>query len=231
MSTSAMSHQPGRVRRIDWHAATVIRGLLLAGVVAVVLYGLGDLVSGLTYDGYSFRDQAISELTAFGSPVRPLMVGVMLIHAVLVAALGLGVWLSDERPVVHWMGSCLIAAGLVGLPTHTVFAMSSRGMDTGFNDTMHITLSVVFSLLVFAAMILAAVAYRGWFRWYSLATLTVLIAFGAAASMAMNGIDENDTPWAGGFERINAYAYFVWLVALALVLLYHQHSVSQGPER
>jgi hypothetical protein len=27
------------------------------------------------------------------------------------------------------------------------------------------------------------------------------------------------TTWAGGFERINAYAYFAWLVVLAVVLL------------
>ena len=36
----------------------------------------------------------------------------------------------------------------MGIATHTFWAMSSRGMATGFNDTMHITLSGVFSLLV-----------------------------------------------------------------------------------
>jgi hypothetical protein len=30
------------------------------------------------------------------------------------------------------------------------------------------------------------------------------------------GIEENFTPWAGGFERINAYAFFAWLVVLAV---------------
>lgn len=51
-----------------------------------------------------------------------------------------------------------MGAGLVGIPTHTVFAMSSRWMEAGFNDTMHIVLSSVFSLFVFSAMILSAVA-------------------------------------------------------------------------
>ena len=27
------------------------------------------------------------------------------------------------------------------------------------------------------------------------------------------------TPWAGGFERINAYTYFAWIVVLAVVTL------------
>jgi hypothetical protein len=29
-----------------------------------------------------------------------------------------------------------------------------------------------------------------------------------ASAFAIQGIEQNDTPWAGGFERINAYAYF-----------------------
>ena len=29
-------------------------------------------------------------------------------------------------------------------------------------------------------------------------------------------------PWAGGFERINAYAYFAWLVVLAVMVIRHE---------
>jgi hypothetical protein len=50
------------------------KGLLVAAIASVIVYGLGDLVSGLLYDGYSYQDQWISELSASGSPVRPLMV-------------------------------------------------------------------------------------------------------------------------------------------------------------
>jgi hypothetical protein len=30
---------------------------------------------------------------------------------------------------------------------------------------------------------------------------------------------QDDTPWAGGFERINAYAYFAWLIVLAVTVM------------
>jgi hypothetical membrane protein len=193
--------------------------LLVAGIVAVGVYALGDLLSGLLYEGYSYRDQAISELAAFGSPVRPLMVAAILVHGLLLVAFGVGVWRSADRRSLRWVGLLLVAAGLVGFPTHTVFAMSSRWMEGGFNDTMHIILSSVFSLFVFVAVALSAVAYRGWFRLYSIVTLVVLIGFGGAASIAIRGIEENLTPWAGGFERINAYAYFAWLVVLAVTVI------------
>jgi hypothetical membrane protein len=193
------------------------RLLLAAGIGAVVLYGTGDLVSGLLYQGYRFADQAISELTAFGSPVRPVMTSVILIHGVLVTAFGIGLWLSAHRRSLRWAGIFMIGAGLIGFPTHTVYAMSSRWMAPGFNDTMHIALSMTFSVLVVAAIVATAVAYRGWFRWYAIATAIVLIAFGAASGVAIQGIEQDQTAWAGAFERVNAYAYFLWIVVLAVI--------------
>jgi hypothetical membrane protein len=191
----------------------------MAGIAAVVVYVIGDLLSALLYNGYSYLDQAISELSAFGSPVRPLMVTVILIHSLLVLAFGVGVLRASSRRSLSWVGGLLIAIGVVGFPNHTVWAMSSRGMEGGFNDTMHIILSAVFSVLVVAAMALSAVAYRGWFRLYALATIGAVVGFGMASGFAIQGIEQNDTPWAGGFERINAYATFAWYVVLAVTVM------------
>jgi hypothetical membrane protein len=202
--------------------------LLMAGIAAVVVYVIGDLVSSLLYDGYSYIDQWISELSAFGSPVRPLMVTVILTHGVLLVAFGVGVLRVSRRTSLSWVGGLLIAIGVVGFPTHTVWAMSSRGMEGGFNDTMHATLSVVFGVLLIAAMALSAVAYRGWFRVYSLVTIAVVVGFGMASSFAIQGIEQNDTPWAGGFERINAYATFAWLVVLAVTVMRREVPAAQS---
>jgi hypothetical membrane protein len=198
-------------------STTAQKSVLLTAVAAVAVYVAGDVLSSALYDGYSWRDQAISELSAFGSPVRPLMVTVILIHNVLLLAFGIGLLQVARRRSAWWIGALQVADFvLVGLATHTFWAMSSRGMPAGFNDTMHIALSGVFSLLVVAMMILSAVAYPGWFRFYAIATVVVVVGFGIASSFAMSGIDQDDTPWAGGFERINAYAYFAWLVLLAV---------------
>lgn len=194
------------------------RRLLLAGVVAVGAYALGDLFSGLFYDGYRFRDQAISELTAIGSPVRPLMVAVIMVHGLLLVAFGVGVWRLGDRKSPRLVGPFLIAANVVGLILHPVFPMHSRGMTTGFTDIMHGAMTAVFSLLVFGALLLAAMGYRGWFRLYSIGTLLVLVGFGMLSSLAIPNVDKNlPTPWMGAFERISAYAYLGWLVVLAMI--------------
>ena len=202
-----------------WRRQAAQKALLMAGVAAVGVYVIGDVASGLLYDGYSFANQAISELSAFGSPERPLMVTVILVHGVLLVVFGFGVLDAADRPSLRWVGILLVASGVIGFPTHTAWAMSSRGTDTGFNDTMHIALTVVFTLLVGAAVVLSAVAYSGWFRAYAIATLAALAGFGAAASFAMRGLDQNDTPGVGVFERLNAYAYFAWIVVLAFTMM------------
>lgn len=203
----------------NWWQGRTKNVLLIAGIASVVVYGLGDLVSGLLYEGYSYRDHAISELSAFGSPVRPLMVAVILIHGLLVQTFGVGIWRFADRKSLRWAGLMPIGAGAVGFATHTILAMSSRGLKAGFNDTMHIILPAVFSIFVFAAIVFSAVAHRGGIRLYSIATLSVIVGFGGAASMAIRGIAQNSTPWPGGFERINAYTHFVWLVVLAVTMM------------
>jgi hypothetical protein len=70
-------------------------------------------------------------------------------------------------------------------------------MTAGFNDTMHASSSLAFGLVVFVAVALSAVAYPGWFRLCAIATIPILVEFGAAWSVAIQGIEQNFTPWAG----------------------------------
>jgi hypothetical membrane protein len=228
MNELASVDSSGSMVAAAWRSRTAGKALLVAGTAAVGVYAVGDLLSGLLYEGYSFKDQVISELTALGSPVRLLMLAAMTAHGLLVAAFGVGIWRSaGRRRNLRWVGPLLIASSIVGFFTHVVFPMSSRWMEPSFTDTMHIIGTVVWSLFVLVAMALSAIAYRGRFRLYSIATLLVLVGFGAASSIAMAGLEENLTPWAGGFERINAYAFFAWLVVLAVTVM--RRSLSEVP--
>jgi Protein of unknown function (DUF998) len=222
-----------------WRSRTVTKALLIAGIVAAGLYVVGDVVSGLVYNAsrpYSFRDQWISELTALGSPVRPLMVAVITAHNVLLIALGLGIWRAAGRSgSLRWVGLGLVATTVFASAIHPFFPMASRW---NFTDTpMHGILSVVWSLGISAVVILAAVAYRGWFRLYSIGTVLAMMAFGIASGIAFQGIEQNNTPWAGAFERINAYMLMAWLVVLVVTVIRHpveqttaEHGATDGPQ-
>ena len=64
MNTVSSADSCGDIISRWWRGRAANKILLLAGVAAVVVYALGDFLSGLLYDGYSYLNQAISELSA-----------------------------------------------------------------------------------------------------------------------------------------------------------------------
>jgi hypothetical protein len=69
----------------------------------------------------------------------------------------------------------------------------------------------------------AATAFGTWFRLYSIATIVVMLVFGAITSFYAPQVQANEpTPWVGAYERINAYGYMLWIGVLAGLLLRQQ---------
>ena len=208
-------------------------GLLMCGFAAAALYVVGDIVAGFAYKSsrpYSFRDQWISELTATGSPVRPGMVTVVTIHDLLLIAFGMGVWRAGadaQNRSLRWAGVALIATHALGLAIHPFFPMTSRWLEPTSAEWIHPASSAVWGIGISVAIVLAAVAIRGWFWWFSIASLIVILGFTALSSVAIQGIDENDTPWAGALERVSAYGFMVWLVGLAWITLRPYRAVAK----
>jgi hypothetical protein len=142
-------------------------------------------------------------------------------HGLLMIAFSVGVWLCGHgNQPLRWTAGFLFAAQAITLPLHPFFPMSSRGTSTGSNDTWHLGLTMAFSVLIVAAVVASAVAFKGWFRLYAIATVVVMMVFAALTGPVMNGIANGlPTPWLGAFERVNAYTMFAWIVVLAIVLL------------
>jgi hypothetical protein len=87
------------------------RILLVCGIASSVLYVAVDVLGSLRYPGYRYTEQQFSELTAQGSPVRPLMIALSVIpYTLLVAAFAVGVWVSAP----HKRAGTIIAAMLLG---------------------------------------------------------------------------------------------------------------------
>jgi hypothetical protein len=73
---------------------------------------------------------------------------------------------------------------------------------------------------LFAAVILGAIAYRGWFRVYTVATIifaSVLAIIGFSYVSAV--IANQPTPWMGAIERASQYAINLWYAVLAIMLV------------
>jgi len=180
-----------------------------------------NVIGALQFEGYSSFSQTVSELSAIGAPSRPLLVRLGILYDALLIAFGLGVWASaggaGAKRALRVAGCLLIALGSIG-PAWP--PMHLRGEGFTLTDTLHIAFSIAAVLLMMAAIGFAAIALGNRFRYYSIATIMLLLVFGALTGLSGARIAANQpTPWVGVWERINIAGFLLWVVVLAIALL------------
>jgi uncharacterized protein DUF998 len=198
---------------------TLRRWLIACGIVGALLYPLADIVAAMRYPGFSYRDQAVSELFAIGAPTSGLVVRLFSVSTTLLLLFGIGIWMSaNGRRVVRAIAVMMVLNTIDALILWNAFPMHMRGSRPTFTDTMHGILAVDPFLL--AAIILAAVAFRGWFRVYTVATIVFTTALAIYSISYVSAVIANQpTPWMGATERASQYATNLWYAVFAIVLI------------
>jgi hypothetical membrane protein len=194
--------------------------LLVCGIVSSLLYVATTILGSMRWEGYSSTSQAISELSAIGAPSRPLVVPLFLTYSVLVIAFGVGVWGSAGRKrALRVTAGLLVGYGVLCL-AGPFAPMHLRGAEATLTDTMHIILTIVTVLFILLTIGFGATAFGKRFRLYSIATILILLVFGALAGLDGPRLAAQlPTPWLGVTERINVFGYLLWVVVLAMTLL------------
>jgi hypothetical protein len=195
--------------------------LLACGVVAPLVYVASDVIAGVRWRGYSFRDQTISELNAIGAPTRTLTIVLGIVGYTFLAAFGIGLWRSargDRR--LRTAGVALLVLGVSACWAVPFASMHVRGAETSLSDTLHLVNGGVAGLLLLIAMWFGSAALGMRFRIYSIATVLVMLVFLVWSGMdGSRVVDDLSTPWLGVRERVWAYGYQFWLVMFAMALL------------
>ena len=195
----------------------------ICGILASLLYAGTDILAGILWKGYSFTDQAVSELSAIGAPTRPLVVPLYVAHDMLMIAFGSGVWRYSHKRAQRVVGGLLVLYAVIGL-VGLSFPIHQRGAEATFTDTMHSALAGVTVLIILLAMAFGAYVYGKRFRLYSIGTLLILLLLGAALGF-MGGAQVAEKEiimpprWFGLIERIDIYGFLLWVTVLAIVQL------------
>jgi hypothetical protein len=195
--------------------------LLICGILSPVLYAIADVLAGMRWEGYSFRDQTISELGAIGSPSRPLFAVLLLVVYGLMVAFGVGIRkAAGGRRRLRVVGGLLVLLGVMALTVGQLAAMRLRGSEQGLAGAMHLVEGMAAMLITFTMMGVAATAFGPRFRLYTIATVVLALAFGAWSALDIPRVEQGlATPWVGVKERIFWYGYQSWFIVLALALL------------
>jgi hypothetical protein len=207
----------------SWWQQVPAKLLLVSGIGSSLLYLAMNIFLPMRFEGYNAASQTVSELSAIGAPTRQLWVSLGIVYSFLVVAFGWGVWKSagGNKPL-RAVGGSMAVDGVISLywpPMHL------RGAEFALTDSMHIIWSITTVLLMMLALGFGAAAFGKRFRIYSIATMGILVVFGALTGLDGPRIAANlPTPRVGIWERISIAAFILWVVVLAMILLRDRES-------
>jgi hypothetical protein len=195
--------------------------LLLCGVLSSVFYVATDLIATLLYGGYSYADQNFSELLATGAPTRLFMLSAAVVYNLLVANFAMGVWTSaSPQRTAHLASVMMIGYAVLSMVTPSIFQMDMRGAEPTLRGSFHGPMTGVMSLFVLLSMGFGAFLDGKRFRFYSFATIAIVVVFGVVTGLQIPRLEAGEpTPWMGLTERINIYTTMLGFTVLAIVLL------------
>ena len=224
--TTATAHQLVAATSTKEQHVALQRWLLACGIAGATLYPLADIFATTRYTGFSYRDQAVSELFAIGAPTSNLVVPLFSISSTLLLLFAMGIWRSaNGRRSVQWLAVMMALNTLDALVLWNFFPMHMRGSQPMFTDLMHGLLAVDPFLL--AAVVLGAVAFRGSFRVYTVGTILFTFVLAMMGFSYVTAVFAGEpTPWMGATERASQYATNLWYAMLAAVLLRERPSAQ-----
>jgi Protein of unknown function (DUF998) len=212
---------------------TVRKVLLGCGVLSSILYVGSEAYAWTQYPGYSPISQAFSELLAEGAPTRPFMVAVAGVpYNLLVAALGVGVWMSAGRSAIaRFAGALLLLYAFISYLGGTVFQMDSREVEGSVRTVVHERATAVMVMSMLLAMALGAFIRGVRFRIYSLATLLTVIVFAGLTFEQVTLLAAHEpAPYLGMIERANIYAWMLWVAVLSVSFWHARTSTGERVE-
>jgi hypothetical protein len=207
------------MRESTERAWTLRRWLLIGGIVGAAVYPLADIFASTQYPGFSYRDQAVSELFAIGAPTSDLVVPLFTLSSTLLLLFAVGIWMSaNGRRVLQWLAVMMALNAVDALVLWNFFPMHMRGVEPAFTDMMHGLLAIDPFLLI--AIILSAIAFPGRFRAYTITTIVVSTALALTAVKFVPAVIANEpTPWMGAAERAGQYLTNLWYAVFAVMLM------------
>jgi hypothetical protein len=196
------------------HSSTTLLQMLLLGfgIIAPLIYVSTDLIGGILLKGYNFVMQSASQLSSIGSPVSSFVVPLHFVYYLLIIAFGLGVWeLAGGSHVLEILSAFLIGNAVVSLVSDAFFRANYTTDVTVSANTVNVILGATAMILFLVAIIFGAIAFTGWFRFYSIGTLLAFLVLSILGFMS--------SPHVGIQERTMIYGYAAWVVLLVVNLL------------
>ena len=208
---------------------SAVRLLLACGVASSLVYLVTDVVGALSYPGYDYAGQAISEMSAIDAPTADLLAPFITLYGILFALFAAGVWIvAGRRRRLRWSAGFMVALAALGIGW-ALSPMHMRGTEPSTTDTMHLVMSGASVSLLVAIIFSGGGAFGRKFRLYSAATMLFMLGFGYLTTRDVPLVAAGKaTPWLGLNERLSFLAWLSWMAVLSIMLLRESRGVSRA---
>lgn len=198
---------------------TAIWPRLVCGLVGPALAPATDVLAWSRWQAYRPTTQSISELTALGAPTRTLTTALGLVRDVSLGVFASGVTRSaSEDRALQAAGRFILANAAVDALATTFIPRDNAEPTWSRRNTANTLVMATGVACSIGAMGAGAVARVGWFRVIS-AGIPVSYAGLTLLVLALPGRRTAEAAATGAQERTMAYAYQLWVAALAGVLM------------
>lgn len=122
------------------------RLIFLSGPLALVCYALHDILGALNYPGYDPLTQAVSDLTADSAPSLWISQPLSRVFGAfsILCACAACVYLAKRVNRLQYSGVIVYAAmNAVSAVGYTLFPLTDAGLPDGFQNVMHIVVTVI----------------------------------------------------------------------------------------
>lgn len=200
---------------------TLINYMGLLGIISLLSYTIAVLFAPLAYPGYDWMAQAVSDLSAAGSPSRQLWNQLAAPYSVcgLLCVMMVCVYLSERKAGnrILRVGIYLFAAmNWVSALGYTMFPLTEAGNPAGFQNIMH--LAVTAAVVVLSVLSLIVIIIGG-FCQKTCPTLAMwaVIALGMMLAGAI-GVNVVPPSYFGIPERFSVFAAAGFQAVLGIYL-------------
>jgi hypothetical protein len=208
--TDEADYREAMADHLGLSGAQLSKTVLIAAVMAAVLFIATDMLGLARWKGYDYIHQSISDLTAIGSPARAWAVPLTLGHNLALLIAGVAIWLLPGRNIALRITASLLIVTAIAWLAGQLFP-NQVGQSPAQSSPIVIlgATAVVASVLMIA---FGAAAFSGWFR---IVSIGVLAAF---AVLTVLGLLQA-SPRVGLQERVMSYVTLGWMVLLGVAAL------------
>lgn len=204
----------------------------LAGTAGPLIFALGVVLAGLTWDGYSHRTQPISDLGGTAAPLAIVQNVNFVAFGLLIVVFALGLRHSMQSGDGPGVAPRLLVYFGVMMVAQAAFPCTPACEEGTFSDVAHLLTGMTGFLAFIVGVLLLSRRMKNDPGWSSHASYSALTGIAASVALVAWLVTHNVDPdmlHAGAVQRVFIGTILAWVVVTGARMLRLSHEIRSGP--